>query len=100
MVEPVEPVNPHIPPKIQHAHLKTKIQLETKSDKEQFSTAADRAGVWRKFLSGRGTQEVTEQDIKGFIMGIENFFSKVILQQNEKAWKRMQEERKKAISEG
>lgn len=58
----------------------------------------DKAGVWQKFLSGRGTQEVTEADVKGFIMGIENFFSKVILQQSDRAAKRSAEQMRKSFT--
>lgn len=104
MVDPINPsmqdpkkVTPHHPPKSPQHPPTSPSDSEAAQDSSKTVASWDPAGVWQKFLSGKGSQAVTEDDIKKFIMGIENMFKSVI-QQSDKAAKRAAEQLRKSFT--
>ena len=58
------------------------------SEAEAFHhTSMDPSGLWAKFLSNRGTQQITEEDVKVFLKGLEKMLQ-IAIQQNDRAFKR------------
>jgi hypothetical protein len=93
MIEPAR--EPLLPDKIPDKVLdKLPREKEDKDKRAEITTreafehkSLDPAGIWSKFLSMRGTQEVTPEQIKSFIQSLEKMMQ-ITVQQGARAAKR------------
>lgn len=98
MAEPIDPLHPSkshekLPPKLSPKDLPKESAISARAAFEH--KTIDPASVWSKFLSFHGTQEVTEQDVKMFIQGLEKMLQ-ITVQQNARAAKRAMDKLKES----